>query len=131
MALLKIMKAGHELAFDLLNKTENANRISVMVTDKAGAAVVLKISADRSILIREVNPAVKEGMNGELMVTEKTMKPGDQLIFNLRDKAASATDIFLMTMEKAGRSAVLKVTADRSIRIIHSRQHEMGDRYPQ
>jgi hypothetical protein len=52
MALIKILRVGDELQFDLRNKVANANIISVMLVEKAGKSqVVLKIAADRSIPI--------------------------------------------------------------------------------
>lgn len=52
MALIKIIDVGDELEFDLKDKRENADKISIYLTEKAGRKAVLKITADRSIPIR-------------------------------------------------------------------------------
>jgi hypothetical protein len=57
MALLKVIQQGDELIFDLSQKKEMANRISVMLVERAGRAAVLKISADRSIPIKHFRQA--------------------------------------------------------------------------
>ena len=60
------------------------------------------------------------------MALIKIINVGDELIFDLRDKAENAKEISVFLTEKAGRKAVLKITADRSIPIKHFKQHVMG-----
>lgn len=51
--LLKILKIGDELKFDLSAIPEGARKeISLYLVEKAGRSAVLKITADKSILIR-------------------------------------------------------------------------------
>lgn len=57
MALLKVINQGDELVFDLSQKKELANRISIFLVERAGRAAVLKISADRSIPIKHFRQA--------------------------------------------------------------------------
>lgn len=60
------------------------------------------------------------------MALIKIIGVGDELIFDLKDVASSASQISIVLCEKAGRKAVLKVTADRSIPIRHYRQQKVG-----
>ena len=53
MALIKVINIGDELQFDLVNKADCARMISVTLVERAGRATVLKISADRSIPIKQ------------------------------------------------------------------------------
>ena len=52
MALIKIIGIGDELIFDLKDMAPEAKEISVSLTEKAGRQAVLRISADRSIIIK-------------------------------------------------------------------------------
>ena len=61
------------------------------------------------------------------MALIKIIGVGDELIFDLRTMSNEARkEISIMLTEKAGRQAVMKITADRSIPIKHFRQHEIG-----
>jgi hypothetical protein len=52
MALIKMIKVGDELIFDLTDMAEGVKEISVMMVERAGRNSVLKITADRSIPIK-------------------------------------------------------------------------------
>ena len=52
MALIKFIKAGDELVFDLRNMDPKATEIRVCLTEKAGRMAVLQIRADRSIEVK-------------------------------------------------------------------------------
>ena len=56
----------------------------------------------------------------------KVLPVGDELIFELEAKAAGAKSIKLVLVERAGRAAVLKISADRSIPIIQNRTGKDG-----
>jgi hypothetical protein len=62
------------------------------------------------------------------MALIKVLKTGDELLFDLSNKIETARIISVMVVEKAGRSTVLKITADRSIEIKHSKQIQLGGR---
>jgi hypothetical protein len=68
---------------------------------------------------------------GRAMALIKILRVGDELIFNLHNKLETAKTISVILVEKAGKSqVVLKIAADRSIDIKHSRQVEMGNPKP-
>lgn len=52
MTLIKFIETGDELEFDLRNKRDDADKISVSLTEKAGRKAVLRITADKSIKVR-------------------------------------------------------------------------------
>ncbi len=56
MALLKLLKIGEELKFDLKEIGPDAARkgVSITLVEKSGRVAVLKISSDRSIPIAHV-----------------------------------------------------------------------------
>ena len=58
------------------------------------------------------------------MALIKIISVGDELIFDLRD-AGGAKEISVTLTEKAGRQAVLRISADRSIPIKHFRQKKV------
>lgn len=60
------------------------------------------------------------------MALIKIINVGDELVFDLKDKAENAKTISIFLTEKAGRKAVLKITADRSIPIRHFKQQTVG-----
>jgi hypothetical protein len=51
MALIKMLRIGEELLFDLTAISPNAKSVLVSLTEKAGKMAVLKIEADKSINI--------------------------------------------------------------------------------
>jgi hypothetical protein len=55
------------------------------------------------------------------MALIKIINVGDKLTFNLKEKKDFADKIVIYLTEKAGRKAVLRIEADRSIPIIHDR----------
>jgi len=55
----------------------------------------------------------------------KIIKVTDELVFDVPPSAKPQTISVFLT-EKAGRTAVLKITADRSIKIEHFRQQTVG-----
>ena len=55
------------------------------------------------------------------MALIKIVTVGDKLTFDLRDKKKEADRIVVYLSEKAGRRAVLRIEADRSIPIIHDK----------
>jgi hypothetical protein len=57
MALIKILSIGDELVFDLREMSRDSRRISIFLVERAGRAAVLKISADRSIPIKQFKQA--------------------------------------------------------------------------
>jgi hypothetical protein len=60
------------------------------------------------------------------MALIKVIRVGDELSFNLEPISKEAKQQITITLvEKAGRMAVLKITADRSIPITHSKQIEI------
>lgn len=62
------------------------------------------------------------------MALMKLMRVGEELEFDLSNIAPEADKNILMTLtEKAGKIAVLKITAHRSINIIHHKQN--GQQY--
>jgi hypothetical protein len=60
------------------------------------------------------------------MALIKIIGVGEELIFDLKDMASDAKQISVFLCEKAGRKAVLKIDADRSIPIKHFRQQKIG-----
>lgn len=56
----------------------------------------------------------------------KIIDVGDELIFELNNMTPSVKQISVFLTERAGRKAVLKITADRSIPIKHFRQKQVG-----
>lgn len=56
----------------------------------------------------------------------KIIGVGDELVFELGDMKPGTKQISIFLCEKAGRKAVLKVDADRSIPIKHFRQQNVG-----
>jgi hypothetical protein len=56
----------------------------------------------------------------------KIIGVGDELVFDLKDAVKDAKQISVYLCEKAGRKAVLKIDADRSIPIRHFRQQSIG-----
>lgn len=58
------------------------------------------------------------------MALIKIISVGDELIFDLRSLAPGSKEISVMLSEKAGRQAVLRIAADRSIPIKHFRQQK-------
>jgi len=61
------------------------------------------------------------------MALIKIISVGDELIFDLKDMAVGAKEISVMLTEKAGRQAVLRISADRSIPIKHFRQQRLSE----
>lgn len=60
------------------------------------------------------------------MALIKIIGVGDELVFELTDAIKDAKQISIYLCEKAGRKAVLKIDADRSIPIKHFRQQNVG-----
>lgn len=61
MSLIKIIRPGEMLVFDLTSMSKDAKqRISVTLTKRAGQQAVLEISADRSVPIRHFDTAGEE-----------------------------------------------------------------------
>jgi hypothetical protein len=56
------------------------------------------------------------------MALIKIINVGEELIFDLANKVPGANTISVVLTEKAGRKAVLKISADRSIPINHVKQ---------
>lgn len=56
------------------------------------------------------------------MALLKVINQGDELIFDLKGKKDTADRISIFLVECAGRSAVMRISADRSIPIDHSKQ---------
>jgi hypothetical protein len=56
----------------------------------------------------------------------KIIGVGDELVFDLKNMKPDTKQISIYLCEKAGRKAVLKVDADRSIPIQHFRQQNVG-----
>lgn len=62
------------------------------------------------------------------MALVKVIRVGDELIFDLREVADDAKpEISVNLVEKAGRMAVLKITAHRSIPIIHNKRVNLSE----
>jgi len=61
------------------------------------------------------------------MALIKIIGVGDELIFDLREMVAGTKEISIMLSAKAGRQAVLRISADRSIPIKHFRQQRIPD----
>lgn len=62
MALVKVIGTGDEIQFDLTQMAAGASKkISVSLVERTGRAVVLKISADRSIPIKHFKQQKIEG----------------------------------------------------------------------
>lgn len=60
------------------------------------------------------------------MALIKIIGVGDELVFDLASVSKDAKQISIYLCEKAGRKAVLKIDADRSIPIKHFRQQNVG-----
>jgi hypothetical protein len=60
------------------------------------------------------------------MALIKIIGVGDELVFDLASIAKDAKQISIYLCEKAGRKAVLKIDADRTIPIKHYRQQNVG-----
>jgi len=59
------------------------------------------------------------------MALIKIISPGDELIFDLREMKTGTKEISVSLTEKAGRQAVLRISADRSIPIKHFKQQKL------
>ncbi|MDP2734768.1 MAG: hypothetical protein Q8P12_01020 [bacterium] len=59
------------------------------------------------------------------MALIKIINVGDEIQFGLGDLSPQAKEISIMLVEKAGRQAVLRISADRSIPIKHFRQERI------
>ena len=97
MALMKVIVIGDELVFDL----HEGKRFSVIFVDKGEKFAVFKVT-------NELEPpsCLKQILVGEIMSFE----------------ASKEQFISVKLTDMAGRSAVLKIAADRSIPIRHVRQ---------
>jgi len=56
----------------------------------------------------------------------KVIRVGDELELDLENMAPDAKKIKIYLCDKAGRTAVLRIDADRSIPIKHFRQQSVG-----
>jgi hypothetical protein len=61
------------------------------------------------------------------MALIKIISVSDELIFDLTNMKAGTKEISVTLTEKAGRQAVLRISADRSIPIKHFRQQRVPD----
>lgn len=61
------------------------------------------------------------------MALVKVIRVGDELIFDLNEVSDDAKkEISVTLVEKAGKMAVLRISAHRSIPIKHSKQVQLG-----